>query len=745
MTTVYFSCCAPRRSFAATLLVLLLSLVLSSEALAERPKIGLALAGGGARGAAHIGVLRVIEELGIQIDYVAGNSMGAIVAGLYAMGNTPEQIEQAVREIDWDDIFQDRAPRPDRRMRDKLDDRLFLSRARAGVEGTSVNVLPALIQGQKLDLALRRYTAGAGEIRDFDELPIPFRAVATDVVSGDAVVLAHGDLATAIRASMAVPAVFAPVELDGRLLVDGLLVMNLPVEVVRDMGADIVIAVDVSGPRRARDEIRSALEMLDQVMAVVTWNNTKEQMAQLREGRDLLIVPPLGREVTAGDFDKQIVAIDIGERAARDMRPQLARLASGGDERVVERLDDGPPVIDFIRIENDSRLSDRGMRERISQPVGQPLDRDAVERDIAGIYEQGIFESVRYSLVREGGRTGLVVSARKSPWGTNSIQPGISLSTRMGGDSRFSVGLAYTHRPLNRYNGEWRTIAAIGSEPRLVTELYQPLDPHERWFVNPGIGWLSKSINVYGPDSKGRALAQVELDLYGGYLAFGRNISDWGRLSMLYRRYGGSTDVAVGSPVADILGSNLQVGTLSVQLIGDRLDNLGFPTRGWAGRIGGSLSREVLGASDEFTQAGVELIGAKRFGSLGLIGSIRAETTFDGPPSVDALYRLGGFLNLSGFAAQELTGRYAGLLRTAAIYDLGGSLVRTYAGGSLEYGNAWRQRGDVDVEDGIFAGSLFVGADTVLGPIYLGYGHAEAGNRAFYLMLGRPWLALDDP
>jgi NTE family protein len=282
----------------------------------DRPKIGLALGGGGARGAAHVGVLRTLEELGIPVDYVAGTSMGSIVGGLYAMGMSPDDIERTIEEIDWTEIFKDGPPRQERRFRRKQDDRTFLIDARPGVieKERKVELVPALIQGQKLELALRRYTLPATEVQDFDDLRIPFRAVATDVVSGEAVVLGEGDLATAMRASMAVPAVFAPVEIGDRLLVDGGLAMNLPVSAVRAMGADIVIAVDVGGPRRQREEIGNVLAMLDQIASLVTFRNTEEEIAKLGP-RDLLIVPPLEREVLASDFPKMPTAIAIGRRA----------------------------------------------------------------------------------------------------------------------------------------------------------------------------------------------------------------------------------------------------------------------------------------------------------------------------------------------------------------------------------------------------------------------------------------------
>jgi len=388
-----------------------------------RPKIGLALSGGGARGGAHVGVLKVIERLRIPIDYIAGTSMGAVVGGLYAAGMSPGEIEQAIEDIDWDDIFRDQPPREERRFRRKQDDQLFLIKQRPGVREREreVNIVPALIQGQKLDLALHKLTLPVSDVTDFDDLRIPFRAVATDVVEGRAVILDGGDLAEAIRASMAIPAVFAPVALGDKLLVDGGITINLPVSVVREMGADIVIAVDISGPRRGREEITNALQMLDQIASLITWRNTEAQLASLR-GRDVLIVPDLGDEVLAADFDKLVRAVEIGERGAEAKGPELARLTVSGGTYAAHRERHAPPVyspptIDYVRVENNSRLGDEVILRRLDIRAGDPLDPDRLDAEMSRIYDQDNFERVTYRVERKDGRTASWSPRRRNPGG----------------------------------------------------------------------------------------------------------------------------------------------------------------------------------------------------------------------------------------------------------------------------------------------------------------------------------------
>lgn len=710
----------------------------------DRPKIGLALGGGGARGAAHVGVLRTLEEMGIPVDFIAGTSMGSIVGGLYAMGMSPDAIERTIEEIDWTDIFQDEPPRQERRFRRKQDDRTFLMKAKPGVieEERKVELVPALIQGQKLELALRKYSLPAAEIHDFDELRIPFRAVATDVVTGEAVILGAGDLATAMRASMAVPAVFAPVEIGDRLLVDGGLAMNLPISAVRSMGADIVIAVDVGGPKRGRDEITNVLAMLDQIASLVTFTNTQAQIDTLGP-RDLLITPPLEREVLASDFHKMPTAIAIGRQAAVAQGSSLARLRLSPAQYAEYRLAHSPPrfeppTVGFIAIENDSRLDDAVIESRLQVRKGDRLDPDALARQLASVYDQDNFESVRYRVARRDGETGVVIDANKKSWGTSSLQGGLELSATGAGDSMFNIGAAYTMAPLNGLNGEWRTILRAGEEPGILSEIYQPLDPAERWYAQAGLAYLSENLRVFGNQSRDSPIAEYQVTRYGGMLEGGRNIGNWGRLGLRYTLYSGDVDLAIGDPKIRNYGFDL--GQLQVGLTVDSLDSLNFPRSGWAGQLYGIFARDWLGSSDDFELMGFDLLKAGTWDKDSLLAALSFGGHGGGEIPIQAYYRLGGFLNLSGFNQRELSGPYAGLARVIYLRDLGTGLVRTYAGASLEAGNTWQDQGDIRLDQTRVAGALFLGADTILGPVYLGYGHADGGNNAIYLYLGRPWL-----
>jgi len=262
-----------KRSITTTALLLFIAVV--AEA---RPKIGLALGGGGARGAAHVGVLRVLEEMHVPVDYVAGTSMGAVVGGLYASGMSPDEIESALTQIDWNDTLTDRTQYKDLPFRRKEDENRYLTSFEAGLRGRRLTLPSGLQSAQKVRFLLQSNLIDVAHIHDFSELPIPFKAVAADIETGEAVVLDHGDLSEAIRASMSIPGVFSPIEIDGRMLVDGGIADNVPVDVVRAMGADVVIAVDVGGPLLKREQMGSMFAVTSQVLTILTRRNADLQL-----------------------------------------------------------------------------------------------------------------------------------------------------------------------------------------------------------------------------------------------------------------------------------------------------------------------------------------------------------------------------------------------------------------------------------------------------------------------------------
>jgi NTE family protein len=706
----------------------------------ERPRIGLALSGGGARGAAHIGVLKVLEEMRVPVDFIAGTSMGSIVGGLYASGMTPDEIEYTLNAMDWAHIFDDQPPRETRSFRRKRDDDLYLVEAKPGFRGGRLRFPLGAIQGQKLDLALRELTLSVSAVQDFDRLPIPFRAVATDITNGEAVVIAEGDLALAMRASMAVPGVFAPARIDGRLLVDGGISNNLPIDVVREMGADIVIAVDISTPYLAEDLIVNVFGVAAQLTSIMTRKNAELQLAALTD-RDVLILPELG-DIGSAEFERAAEAVPAGLDAAVAQREALARLALTETDHA-RQLATRPPrptgdraVVDFVRVENQSRIDDRLILDRLSIRTGEPLDLAQIDADIAKIYGLNLFESVGYSLVEEDGKTGVVVQARERAWGPNYLQFGLNLTSDSRGQNSWNVGVGYLRTAVNPLGGEIRSALQLGEEPGFAIEWFQPLEYSSRWFVHPQFGLGRSFTSAFTPDAR-QEVARYEVDSYQIDLAAGRELGSFGEGRVGYRFQSGDIDLRTGSPI--LPEGSFDDAELYARLSVDTLDLANWPTRGQLGFIEYAAAREGLGGDTDFDQISASLAHFSSFGpnTFGLLGDVNS--TIDGTAPVQERFRLGGFLRLSGFAQDSLSGQHSG-----AVTVLGYRRYRPlpvlswYVGASLEYGGVWEDSADL-FRDGLVAGSVFAGADTPVGPLYLGYGQAEGGSNAFFFYLGRPF------
>ena len=380
----------------------------AQDALNDRPRIGLALSGGGARGAAHIGVLKILERERIPIDYIAGTSMGSIVGGMYASGTSLEDIEAQLIAVDWDSVFEDKIDRENRSFQRKTDDRLWLIDVRFGFDAGDVSLPTGLVQGQKINQLLISLTLPVADVDNFDDLAIPFRAIAADIQTGETVVLDSGNLPKAIRASMSVPAIMAPVPWGERNLVDGGIASNLPIEVVREMGADIVIAVDISTPLSEEGAAESLLTVAGQLSGFLTRRNVAASIASLGP-QDILLVPDLG-DIGAGDFTRMAEAIPTGIDSAEAQVAELRKYSLDESEYVAhvaarQMPKRDLPVIEFIRFDNQTQISDEYLLGRLraahldGQLVGRPLDVEQLEKGLDELYGLEIFSHIAYAVV----------------------------------------------------------------------------------------------------------------------------------------------------------------------------------------------------------------------------------------------------------------------------------------------------------------------------------------------------------
>jgi len=726
-----------RRLLICLLLGFLPLFVHASEA--PRPKVGLVLSGGAARGLAHIGVLKALEEQGIKIDAIAGTSMGAVVGGLYASGYKIDELEKLALNIDWQQALSDAPPREDVPFRRKQDDRDFLVKQKLSFRDDGSLGLPlGVIQGQNLALLLESLLAHTSDTRDFDKLPIPFRAVATDIANGEKVVFRKGHLPQVIRASMSIPAVFAPVELDGRLLVDGGMTDNIPLDVAREMGVDVAIVVDIGTPLRNRKQLTTVVDVLNQSITLMTRRNSEEQLAALHPN-DVLIQPPLA-SFGATDFGRAEEMIDAGYRAARALDTRLARLKPAESQDAELNAARAPgqrtPIITAIKVENDSKVGDDVIRYYIRQPIGEPLDLGRLHSDMGTLYGLDYFEQVQYRVVHKGQEHTLVISARGKRSGTDYLRVGLNLSDDMRGDSAFNLGASYRMNGINRLGAEWLTRAQIGDKQELYTEFYQPLDVGSRYFVAPYAAFEAQNVDSVLDNDP---IAQYRVERYGFGLNVGRQIGNNGEIRFGVGEAWGKADVRIGDQ--NLPSEHFNEGFYALKYSFDSLDNVYFPHDGKDVSLTLMQFEPGLGSDTRYRQWEFKLDKAMSSGPNTLILGGRYGRTLDDANVVTSSFLLGGARQLSGFREDAISGQNVSLMRAVYYRRLTPRAYLPldfplYAGGSLERGRAWNNDNEFD-SGYINAASVFIGFDTPLGPLNFSYGLNDANEQAVYLNLGQ--------
>jgi len=708
---------------------------------AARPRIGLVLSGGGARGAAHVGVLQVLDEMRIPVDYVTGTSMGSIVGGLFAAGMSPQELSDTIQGIDWVNVFADKPDRQDLSFRRKQDDRNFLTNLRLGIKNWGVFIPSGVAEGQKLDFLLRSLTIGPDGLARIENLRLPFRPVATDIVTGEAVVFDHGPLAVAQRASMSIPAVFSPVVVDKRILVDGYVANNLPIDVAQELGADAVIAVDISTPAAKREALETAVAISGQVSTFPVQQSQAQQIAKLKKN-DVLLQPDLG-ELAAGDFTRMGEAIEIGRQTALAAKDRLARYSVSELEYAKWREHQHRPPVELpmiaaVRIENNSPISDRVIEARIRSRAGEPLDLETVSDDLGRLFGLDAFERVRFDLRRESEGTVLIYRLDGRERGRNYIRFGLNLETNLGKEADYNIGLNHVLFPIDPWDGELRTEGQFGSTSRVGTELYQPLEPRDWLFALPFVSYELRDLDVW---QNGDHLARYDFEQTITGLYAGVNLGRFAQLRGGIGYLDGKARRKIGDPSV-FENESFSGGVYGATLEVDTLDDVRFPNDGTYARADVFFFRKELGFAESFERVNVsaDMFRTWRKNTIG-IGLKYEDSIGAGSGRLEALHSLGGFLNHSGFERNSLTGQHAGLAHLLAYRRIASPAVFSwefpvYLGGLFEIGNAWEDRHDID-NDLLISFGPFVGVDTPLGPLYIAYAHGEGGENQAYVYLGR--------
>lgn len=741
------------RSWLVSILLLFALASLTSAATAAtatHPRIGLVLAGGGAKGAAHVGVIKVLEELRIPIHAIAGTSMGSLVGGAYAAGLPALELEQRLQSVDWNELFDDNPPRsqwPARRQEASLTPGFNFS---IGVRDGQVRLPPGAISGQKVQLFFNELLQGVETAPDFDALPIPFRAVATDLENGDMVVFDRGPLPVAMRASMAVPGIFAPMVWQDRIYVDGGLVRNLPVDVARAMGVDHLIVVNLGSGFLPRDQLDNILGITGQMIAILTEQNVKTSLAEIDPHRDLLIVPDLGN-IGSGDFPRAAEAIETGVVAARRLAPQLRRFSLSEAEYAAwkrARFGPGSPVrrVGEVRIAGLKRVNPELFDPLIEDHQRRPFDRARLEHDIQRLHGRGDFERISYRFEPGEGDDGdvLIVDAVEKSWGPGYLGFGLGFSSDNQGDNRFALRATYTQTWMNRLGAEWLTELRLGNEPRLFSEWFQPLDLDHSGFAAAYIDLHQNPYSVFDGDQR-IARYNVSRARIGADLGISRN-----NLELRIGPYWGITHVNLDTGSPELPTGQVTDSGLRARLAYDTLDRAAVPRSGRRLTLEASAPLAALGADPSYTRALFHAFDVRSKGPHTLAARLKAGTSFGADMPYYDQFPLGGFLKLSGYANEQFRANdmvFGSLAYYRQIASLPTPIGRgLFLGASLEAGwlaesrfNDYRRVEFPLAPEGTrFGSSLFFGSDTWIGPAYLGLGLSADGDHAIYVLIGRP-------
>ena len=543
-----------------------------------------------------------------------------------------------------------------------------------------------------------------------------------------------------MRASMSIPAVFAPVRIDGRLLIDGGIARNLPVDVAQGMGADIIIAVDVGTPPKGASETIGALGVYSQTFSVLSKRNVAEQLKLIRDD-DVLIVPDLS-EVRTADFEKIDKAIAAGEAAARSVAHELRRFSISDDaysaflER--QRMKEAPTSgvrIDEIVIEGVTRSNTDALLRRTRTKPGDELDAELLLRDLERVSQAGEFQSVGFRLEPHEGQNRLVVEAREKTWGPGYLRFGLGLESDFEGDTEFRLLANYRRSNLNRLGAEWKTTVSVGDPAGLTTEFFQPLDRLGFWFVAPSLRYSRDRDDIFLVNGD---LEVVDTRTALGGVDVGVQFRNYGEM-----RLGVFRGLFDADPFTTTLApsSERDLGLLRFQAVVDQVDSATFPTEGNLTQLTFQHSSPSLGADDSFDQLRFQILQAWTWGRNTFLGSVEIGSSLGSEIPFYQEFQLGGFLNLSGLARGRLRGDYKGLFLLGDYWKLGElkPFGRLYAGAFAEAGNVWQDSADASLGDLRYSATVFLGLDSRLMPIYLALGHAEGGENELYFFVGKPF------
>jgi NTE family protein len=699
----------------------------------QRMKVGVALEGGGALGLAHIGVLRWFEQHHIPIDYLSGNSMGGLVGGLYATGQSPDQIERTVKGMDWPLLLGGVTPYQDLSYRRKEDARQVQSTLAIGFK-KGASLPSGMNAGHQISLLIDRETLAYSDVKSFDDLPIPFRCVATELVSGKAHVFSSGQLGLAMRSTMSLPGIFAPVRDGNNLYVDGELVDNLPTDLARSMGPDVVIAIHLQVSPTTADDIQSLFGVLGRSITISSAASEVRGM----EAADIVVKVDV-QKFTALDFDQADGLIKKGMEAAEEKAKILQPYAldqAEWDEYVARRnaRKRGPVgAPQFVKVEGTTPVLNKKIETFLQPVVNKPIDTKKLDTDLTRLTGIGRFASASYGLTEIGGETGLLVNVREK----NNAPPVLQIAFDIDGTEpdnvTYTLGGRLTFLDVGGLGSEWRTDFTIGNTYGISSEYYKRFVQTSKWFYAPQVNASNAGQWIYSYDNP---QADYRIIRAGAGLDIGYAIDRFSEVRAGYQIGYLNADLKLGTPeFSSVKG---RVGDTRFRLVTDHLDEPVVPLAGYFGQMNFHFFDQSPGAPSGFPNLEMKAEYFKPTSSRNSLFLVaQGGTTMGYEQTGIPQYFLGGTAGLLAYGTNEVRGDQYFFFRMGFMHRLvalppflGGGV---YGVGLYEIGKMYNAPGVSKLpNDG--AGGVIV--RTAFGPVFIGGSVGDAGHATWFFSLG---------
>ncbi len=707
-----------------------------------RPTIGLVLSGGGARGFAHVGVLKVLEENRVPVDYIGGASIGGLIGALYAMGKSPAEIEDLIAELEWGKLFTSSTSFDNLSFRRKEDRRNIPGPIPLRGQPNDLKLPTAFNSGHEIGLLFDRVTLPYARVKDFDQLPIPFRTVGTNMVNGASEELKSGSLSRSLRATMSIPGVFAPVEIDGKILSDGGLVNNIPTNVVKAMGADILLVVNIETQPASRESLESLIGVLAQTINISTADNSRRSLLQA----DLIIAPDL-EKFTSSSFADSEEIIKLGYQGAKQ-KEVLLRGLSLSEEAWQEHIalrkkrerPDIDPVPTFLAVDGFDRAAARTIEVKLQEKyLGSALDeakRAELEKDLSELTGTGRFDALNYDIIERDGNVGLNIRTNETngkPTDPTRLDIGFDVNSVESEDSNLSIIARITFFDVGRYGAEWRNDVRVGSNMLLASEYFRPLG-NTKFFTAPRVAYERRKVSFYDDNVR---LSEYSISGMQAGVDLGYTFNKRSELRAGYAIGYERATRRIGDPLLPEVKGKFSLA--SMRWTYDGLNQAQVPRQGILSRNSIDHYFDSPGITGGITQAESQTSIFRPISEHNTVfGFGGAGTSFGSTAPVLRQFTLGGPFRIGGYGVDQFRGsNYAfggvGILHSRQILPalFGG---KGYVGAWYEGGSAYESFREAKYRQSVSGGFII---ETPLGPILLGGGFNQSGEGRFFFSFGR--------